>query len=354
MRVVLVSVSYEGYLSALAPRLAEHVDLHLVLGDTAPSRLGVVPGAQVHRFGHRRARHPLSVAEAGLVMRRIRRLQPDVVHVQMPGHPVLQAALGRGWHGDTPLVATVHDPLPHTGDDDRYPLGDRTMRRVIRSSSMVIVLADALIEPMVERFGLGTDSLVSMAHPAIGLDDAVDPRLPPGAVVLFFGRRWPYKGLDVLVRAMGRVVKSVPEARLVVAGTGTPLEESFPHGYPDWLVAHDGYVGLELTARVFGEARVVALPYLEASQSGVAALAVGAGRPMVATAVGGLSEMVSGGAIVIEPGDEQALAEALVVLLRDDERWMACAESLRVKAMGELSSELAAQRHLEIYARVRR
>ena len=349
MRIVLVSASYDGYLSAVAPELAQRVELHLVLDEKTAARIGSVPGASVHTFGRRRARHPLSFVEAAATMRRIRRIGPDVVHVQMPGHPVLQPLLARGWHGDAPLVVTVHDPVPHRGDRDQYPLGDRTMQGLVRAARRVIVLADVLVGPTVDRFGVDPERLAVVAHPAIDLGGAVDPGLPDGATVLFFGRRWAYKGLDVLAAAMPEVVNRVPGARLVVAGTGAALADSIPGRRPAWLDVHDHYVEADTARRLFAAARVVALPYREASQSGVAALAVGMGRPMVASRVGGLPEMVGDGGLLVEPGHVASLADALTVLLTDDERWHACADALRQNSASELSASVAAERHVAVY-----
>jgi glycosyltransferase involved in cell wall biosynthesis len=66
---------------------------------------------------------------------------------------------------------------------------------------------------------------------------------------------------------------------------------------------------------------VVVLPYLEASQSGVGSLAKGYGRPLVASAVGGLPELVSDGSgVLVPPGDADALADALDGILGDRAR----------------------------------
>ena len=75
----------------------------------------------------------------------------------------------------------------------------------------------------------------------------------------------------------------------------------------------------EVRATLFQQASVVALPYIEASQSGVVPLAYMHMKPVVATTVGGLPEMVDDGrtGYLVPPRDEQALATAVVRLLRD-------------------------------------
>jgi glycosyltransferase involved in cell wall biosynthesis len=70
---------------------------------------------------------------------------------------------------------------------------------------------------------------------------------------------------------------------------------------------------------LFGSARVVVLPYLTASQSGVAHLAMTFGRPVVASDVGDLPEVVIDGTngLIVPPGDPAALAQALERLLTE-------------------------------------
>ena len=70
----------------------------------------------------------------------------------------------------------------------------------------------------------------------------------------------------------------------------------------------------------FQRAVIAVLPYLDATQSGVAAAAVANGRPMVASATGGLVDVVREGreGLLVPPGDSRALAAALSRVLLDD------------------------------------
>jgi glycosyltransferase involved in cell wall biosynthesis len=80
-----------------------------------------------------------------------------------------------------------------------------------------------------------------------------------------------------------------------------------------------GYVPVEDVAPLFARARVVALPYLAAYQSGVAHVAMTMRRPVVACDVGDLASLVrvSGGGQLVRPGDPIALAVALEALVTD-------------------------------------
>jgi glycosyltransferase involved in cell wall biosynthesis len=96
---------------------------------------------------------------------------------------------------------------------------------------------------------------------------------------------------------------------------------------------------------------VVALPYIDATQSGVIATAYNFGRPVVATTVGGLPSMVDHRrtGLLIPPGDERALADAIVTLLTDAELRRRLGRGARARAIGEFSAASVAERTLNVY-----
>jgi glycosyltransferase involved in cell wall biosynthesis len=107
----------------------------------------------------------------------------------------------------------------------------------------------------------------------------------------------------------------------------------------------DRYLSTEETLDAFDRATLVCLPYLESSQSGVAAMAVGLSTPAVATAVGGLPDLLRPGreALVVPPGDAAALAAAIDRVLDDGELRARMMASSSARAAGDLSwSSIAA------------
>src|SRR5262249_40553785 len=141
-----------------------------------------------------------------------------------------------------------------------------------------------------------------------------------GHSVLFFGRLWPYKGLEYLIRAEPRITAEVPGVKIVIAGSGEAYGRyQAMMSHPGRFVIHDEYVSDEKRAQLFRESSVVVLPYIEASQSGVIPLAYRFGKPVVATTVGGLPAMVDHGetGYLVPPADAESLARAVVDLLRD-------------------------------------
>jgi glycosyltransferase involved in cell wall biosynthesis len=142
--------------------------------------------------------------------------------------------------------------------------------------------------------------------------------LPPAARrILFFGYVREYKGVPTLIQALSRVDADV---QLVIAG------EIYHHdaahyrglaaaaGVADRVVLLDRFLPAGEVACCFAVSTLVVLPYWEASQSAVVPLAMASGRGVVATAVGGLPDVVRDGetGLLVPPRDPQALAAGIV------------------------------------------
>jgi glycosyltransferase involved in cell wall biosynthesis len=127
-------------------------------------------------------------------------------------------------------------------------------------------------------------------------------------VVLFFGRLLPYKGLDVLLAAFRQL--DPVKFTLLIAGEG---ELSAEVATAPNIRVIQRFIGDDELPMVFNQAHVVVLPYLAASQSGVVYLAFAFERPVVATRVGGLGDVMIDdfNGYLIEPRSPDQLAAAL-------------------------------------------
>jgi glycosyltransferase involved in cell wall biosynthesis len=152
-----------------------------------------------------------------------------------------------------------------------------------------------------------------------------DPRgtLPESVqcpLVLFFGRVEAYKGVDVLLAAWESLKGDLPDARLVIAGpaaAGVTLP-ALPWG----VERRDRRINDSEGFDLFRSARLLVLPYRDATQSALVAAAYTFGLPVIVTGTGALPEYVVEGETgwVVRPGDAPALAGALRAALADRAR----------------------------------
>jgi D-inositol-3-phosphate glycosyltransferase len=134
--------------------------------------------------------------------------------------------------------------------------------------------------------------------------------------ILFFGYVREYKGLPTLLEALPEVA---PDVQLVVAGeiyhrdAGHYRGLAAAAGVEERVVLLDRFLGAREVACCFAIADLVVLPYWDASQSAVVPLAMATGRGVVASAVGGLPDLVRDGetGILVPPRDAAALAAAI-------------------------------------------
>lgn len=305
----------------------------------APPRLPLA-----RRGGARRAlRAALYPIDLARLLAACRRRPPEVVHLQWSLAPALErvwlAALARR---GAARVVTVHNPGPRRGDRGATA---RAVRLVADAERSIVLSRWA--GARLEAAGASAGRIAVVPH-GIGGPPAVERAaararlaLPAAApVALCAGLLRPYKGLEVALAAFREVAAALPTATLVVAGFA-------PEGSAA-LAARVAELGL--AARVRLELRwlseldlechlaacdVVVLPYLEASQSGIGSLAISCERAVVASRVGGLSEMVGEeeSGLLVAPGEPAALASALLPLLADRERADAVGVRLRRRAL---------------------
>jgi glycosyltransferase involved in cell wall biosynthesis len=198
----------------------------------------------------------------------------------------------------------------------RYALG--TSSRFITHSHRDRLTLEALLPgarvraaplPMFGVFREGTAIPTAAARSRLALDG--------GDVLLFFGNIRRYKGLPVLLRALPRVLAR-RRCKLLVVGEFYHQEDETKAlirelGLGDHLVLVDRYVPNEEVALYFSAADLVVLPYRSASQSAIVQIAYAFQRPVVATAVGGLPEVVDHEVtgLLAPPDDPEALADAI-------------------------------------------
>lgn len=217
------------------------------------------------------------------------------------------------------MVLTVHDPFPHSGETSfRKMLNYKIAMHSVR---WFVLLNKKQKEEFCSTYKIKpTQILISR----LGVYDNIryfnnSVTLSKSHNVLFFGRISPYKGIEYLCKAMMKVKVHIPDATLTIAGGGKLYFDIAPYQQHDWVNVINRYVGLEELADLLNDSAVTVCPYIDATQSGVIMTSYSLCKPVIATNVGGLSEMVEDGktGLIIPPKDVDALADAIISLFKD-------------------------------------
>jgi glycosyltransferase involved in cell wall biosynthesis len=139
-----------------------------------------------------------------------------------------------------------------------------------------------------------------------------------GRTLLFFGTVRKYKGLEVLLAALPKVLEQT-ECKLLVVGEFYEPEEKYRQAIRDYgieqhVLIDNRYVPNEEISSIFDQADALVLPYLNATQSAVARIALSNGLPLIASRTGGLGEIVveDVNGLLFPAGDADALANQIV------------------------------------------
>jgi glycosyltransferase involved in cell wall biosynthesis len=215
-----------------------------------------------------------------------------------------------------PIVALVHDADRHPGDGSIFQTW--LQRYVYRQANALGVLT-AYVNDRLLMHGLANDPsrpIIRLNHPPVAYT------MPPVGTdyhntlrLLLFGRLLSYKGLDLLASSLKRIGPR-PDLEVRVVGSGPDCAALQTLQALPGVEVENRWVPEDEVGALLSWSDALVLPYHEASQSGVAAAGLAAGKWILATRVGGLPEQLSGapGAILCDP-DAASLAAGLQRLL---------------------------------------
>jgi glycosyltransferase involved in cell wall biosynthesis len=221
-------------------------------------------------------------------------------------------------------------------------------------ANRIIVHGRSIAEDVHEGLAIPMENIDVVPHVAIGNGGGPPTVDENERSVLFFGRIWPYKGLEYLVKAEPLISETVENVEITIAGKGEDLER-----YrrlmrdPERFSVINSRVSDEERASLFQRSAVVVVPYVSATQSGVVQVAHSYGKPVVATSVGALPEYVDHGrtGLLVPPRDERALADAVVRLLQDSQLRHTMGENGKRQLKKSCAPDVVARKTAEVYER---
>jgi len=301
------------------------------------------------------------------LVRSIRRERPAIVHT----HTSKAGFIGRLAAVIARVPAVIHQPHGHIFygyySPRRTAVFTALERMAARWTDRIITLTDrGAAEHLARGIGRAEQYVtVPSGVPTAELRATAPPRgeararlgLDPDAfVVVGLGRLVPIKGFDLLVRALPAVAEQVPSARVLLVGDGAERQR---------LEAVAASLDVTRQLRLAGEtldvaaylaaADVVAVPSRNEGMGRVIVEAMALGLPVVATAVGGIPDVVTDGECgrLIAPEDVDALSAALIELGRDPALRRKLGEAAMQRAEA-FSTSVAREKLLAVYASLAR
>jgi glycosyltransferase involved in cell wall biosynthesis len=232
------------------------------------------------------------------------------------------------------FLLVLHDAVPHPGEN--YLVRKSLLAREIAAADGIVVLAEHVRNQLQRVYGYPAERTWVIPHGVFAYHSARAARSFPkqGPVrLLFFGRLLPYKGLDLMLSAFRMLRSEFPRLELVIAGPGDP-PAALTVEPGSGITLDNRWIPEEEIGSIFQSTDVVVVPYIEASQSGVVAVAYASGLPVVATPVGGLVGQVRRGetGVIANDVSAAAVASAIRTLLCDPPLYEKCSAGALLEA----------------------
>lgn len=255
-------------------------------------------------------------------------------------------------YGLAPVITTFHDPFPHSGED--YKRQKSVYQQTIKRSKGVVLLNNNQLDTFCQYYSISPKKVLINC---LGIYDNIRSFVSPNVKhvknnILFFGRISPYKGIEYLCEAMKLVHEQIPDATLTIAGNGKfyfDINQYVRFGY---FNIYNRYITMSELAELLTKCELCVCPYTDATQSGVLMTCFSLGKPVIASAVGGLCEMIEEGksGVLVPPRDVKALAEAIIAILNNSNLKRHMSEYIYNEyIIGEKSWSAIADRYLKYY-----
>jgi len=278
-------------------------------------------GLNLRLLRQRRAFDPHLVAQARHLIR-----EHDVNLIQTHGYKSNSIGFVLRLLCRLPWIGFAHG---YIDDNSRNRLYNRIDRLVLRGADRVVAVSGSM-KALLVRHGVAAHR-IRVVHNAVDPKDAVPATpsaeirrqcglRPEHKVIGVIGRLSPEKGQAIFLRALEKVLQSAPGVRALIVGDGQdrPMLEALcrERGLSD----HVAFLGhQERIADYYQVLDLLVLPSLSEGLPNTVLEAMSFGIPVIATAVGGVREIIEdGNGVVVEPGDPEALADRMIELLGDD------------------------------------
>jgi glycosyltransferase involved in cell wall biosynthesis len=303
----------------------------------------------------------------------------DIIHANLPLVPsfaipknaskALVCAVHSTWKGEA--LVTKRDNPQELNPNEKSMLRFNFLlrlfeKRLMKRSDALIAVSKYTVDELTGLYGIAEEKIhviyngvdVNKFKPRpnkaelrreFGLDEKKQ-------TVLFVGRLYHRKGLEVLLHSVALVLKEFREVQFAISGTGFKAKEESLRNLAHELDIEDdvkflGYVPDDKLADVYSASDVFVLPAIYENFPFAILEAQATGLPVVSTKVGGIPEFLVDGenGFLIDPGDVDQLTQRLLDLLKNPEHAKAMGKHGRELIHERLSWDIITQQVIDLY-----
>lgn len=276
-------------------------------------------------------------------------LNPDLVHMGVIA-PSTFFLLQKMQGATTPLVINMQLGALTSQQGEH----DSIMEKAIEAATWVTTVSKSILDETRDRVPAKADQCSVIYNALEPPELEPEPIDTDNPTLLCLGRLMPVKGFDIAMRALPKVLERHPNARVIVAGDGAErqnLEQIVNELGLQKAVEFLGWVQPDDVPALLNRATIGVFPSRD-EPFGLVALEAGLmKRPVVATRVGGLPEVVDDGVtgLLVPPEDTDALAGAINEMLNAPARMIKMGEAGKQKAARDFSWDRYMQEYEDLY-----
>jgi glycosyltransferase involved in cell wall biosynthesis len=340
--------AYVYYLSRSLQKLGHNV--HIVARHTEDSE-DVVDGVSVHYrkgVGNAVTRYWRFARSASKLIKELnKKIGIDIIHANLPLVPsfaipddsarALVCAVHSTWKGEA--IVTRKDSPKNLNPNEKMMLRFNFLlrtyeKKLMDRSDALIAVSKYTIEELTELYGIKGDKIHVIYN---GVDVQKFKPQPNRAelrrefelegeqkIVLFVGRLYHRKGLEILLKSIPLVIREFKEVKFAISGTGFKKKEESLRKLAKKLTIEDyvsflGYVPDEKLPDLYAASDIFVLPAIYENFPFAILEAQATGLPVISTKVGGIPEFLvdNKNGFLIDAGDSTQLTQRLLILLQD-------------------------------------
>jgi glycosyltransferase involved in cell wall biosynthesis len=254
-------------------------------------------------------------------------------------------------------LMVVHDPFLHSGENHFL---DRLLRsfffRLIKNK---VLLNEQQRDAFIDHYRFSKNDIFTSflsVYDFLRFFESSKKKNTSSFKILFFGRISPYKGLKFLLEGYKKALNINSDLILTIAGSGDFDFDFYDYKNLKGLTIENRYIEPSELAQFISDTDVVICPYTDATQSGVIMSSFAMKKPVIATNVGGLGEMIDDNitGILIKPSDADAVADAVLHLANNKNLLSVMSENIKKKYFeGDKSWDVSAAHFYEACKKIK-